>query len=72
MMSNRLVFYHTLIETAGDLSDHQRDITKESELEATNPLCKSYAYARVNLTGTSNTMHSKSKANTSYGEASRV
>ena len=71
MMSNRLVFYHTLIETAGDLSDHQGGITKESELEATNPLCKSYAYACVNLTGASNATHSQSKGNTSYGEASR-
>ena len=52
MMSNRLVFYHTLIETAGDLSDHQKGITTESEYQVTSLFCKSYSYARADLTGT--------------------
>jgi len=52
MMSNRLVFYHRLIKTAGGLSEHQEDIAIEFESEAINLLGKSCAYVHADLTGT--------------------
>jgi len=51
-MPKHLVFYHTLVKTAGELSNHQEKIPNEFEPEIINLLCKSYAYTHANPTGT--------------------
>jgi len=69
-MSNRLVFYHRLIKTAGGLSEHQEGIAIEFEPEAINQLRKSYAYAPANRPVSLSTAHSQLKGNMRYESAS--
>jgi len=51
-MLNRLVFYHTLVKSAGELSSHQENIPNEFEPEKINLFCKSHAHTQANPTGT--------------------